>query len=58
MSGKVNHIGIVVDDLDEIKQSVSPVGFVPHLHADYEPRRRFYFCADLGFEIEVVTYNC
>ena len=58
MSGHVNHVGIVVDDLDEIEQRVRSVGFEPHMHADYEPGRRFYFYDDTGLEIEVVSYNC
>ena len=58
MSGHVNHVGIVVDDLDEIEQRVRSVGFEPHMHADYEPGRRFYFYDDTGLEIEVVAYNC
>jgi hypothetical protein len=57
MSGHVNHIGIVVDDLDEIERRVKSIGFEPHIHADYEPGRRFYFYDDTGLEIEVVSYN-
>lgn len=57
MSGHVNHVGIVVDDLDEIEQRVRSVGFEPHMHANYEPGRRFYFFDDTGLEIEVVSYN-
>jgi hypothetical protein len=57
MSGHVNHIGIVVDDLDEIERRVKSIGFEPHIHADYEPWRRFYFYDDTGLEIEVVSYN-
>ena len=57
VSGHVNHVGIVVEDLDEIEQRVRSVGFEPHMHADYEPGRRFYFYDDTGLEIEVVSYN-
>ena len=57
MSGHVNHVGIVVEYLDEIEQRVRFVGFEPHMHADYEPVRRFYFYDDTGLEIEVVSYN-
>jgi hypothetical protein len=57
MPGHVNQIGIVVDDLDEIEQRVRSVGFEPHMHANYEPVRRFYFYDDTGLEIEVVSYN-
>ena len=55
MSGHVNHVGIVVDDLDEIEQRVRSVGFEPHMRANYEPGRRFYFFDDMGPEIEVVS---
>ena len=55
MSGHVNHVGIVVDDLDEIEQRVRSVGFEPHMRANYEPWRRFYFFDDMGPEIEVVS---
>ena len=57
MSGHVNHVGIVVDDLDVIEKRVRSVGFKPHMHADYEPGCRFYFYDDTGLEIEVVSYN-
>ena len=57
MSGHVNHVGIVVEDLDEIEQRGRSVGFEPRMHANYEPGRRFYFYDDTGLEIEVVSYN-
>ena len=57
MSVHVNHVGIVVDDLDELEQRVRSVGFEPHMDANYEPGRRFYFYDDTGLEIEVVSYN-
>ena len=57
MSGHVNHVGIIVDDLDEIEQLVRSVGFKPHMHANYEPGRRFYFYDETGPEIEAVSYN-
>ena len=41
MSGHVNHVGIVVDDLGEIEKRVRLVGFEPHMHADYEPGADF-----------------
>ena len=55
MSGHVNLVGIVVDDLDKIEQWVRSVGFEPHMHADNETGRRFYFYDDSGLEIEVVS---
>ncbi len=53
--GGLNHIGIVVDDLDEAERRVKAAGFTPRSHADYEPGRRFYFDDDDGIEFEVVT---
>ena len=55
--GAMNHIGVVVDDLDATEARVSAAGFTPHMHADYEPGRRFYFDAFDGIEIEVVSYS-
>ena len=55
--GGLNHVGIVVDDLDAIEERVREAGFVPHSHADYEPGRRFYYDDDDGIEFEVVSYN-
>jgi len=55
--GGLNHIGVVVDDLDLVEDRVRTMGFVPHNHADYEPGRRFYFNDHDGIEIEVVSYD-
>ena len=55
-TGGLNHVGIVVDDLDTAEQRVSAAGYEPHSHADYEPGRRFYFHDDDGIEFEVVSY--
>ncbi len=52
----LNHIGILVDDLDEIERRVVTAGLVPFSHADYEPGRRFYFFDPDGTEFEVVSY--
>jgi predicted enzyme related to lactoylglutathione lyase len=54
--GGLNHIALVVDDLDVTEARVKQAGFVPHNHADYEPGRRFYFVETNGIEIEVVSY--
>lgn len=54
--GALNHIGVVVDDLDITEQRVKEAGFTPHNHQDYEPGRRFYFDDMNGIEIEVVSY--
>jgi len=53
----LNHIGIVVDDLDAIEKKVKALGFTPKSHADYAPGRRFYFDDSDGIEYEVVSYR-
>lgn len=55
-AGGLNHIGIVVDDLDAVERRVLAVGFKPYNHADYDPGRRFYFDDHDGIEFEVVHY--
>jgi catechol 2,3-dioxygenase-like lactoylglutathione lyase family enzyme len=55
--GGLNHIGVVVDDLDGCEARVIAAGYVTGSHADYEPGRRFYFREDNGIEIEVVSYS-
>ncbi|MBB96701.1 MAG: glyoxalase [Rhodobacteraceae bacterium] len=57
LTGGLNHIGIVVDDLDGVEAKVKAKGYVPHNHADYEPGRRFYFDGPDGIEFEVVAYG-
>lgn len=56
VAGGLNHIGIVVDDLDAVEAKVVDLGFAPNNHADYEPGRRFYFDDADGIEFEVVAY--
>lgn len=53
----LNHVGIVVDDLDDIEGRVISHGFKPFSHRDYEPGRRFYFLMDDEIEIEVISYD-
>lgn len=55
--GGLNHIGIVVDDLDAAEQRVVAAGFAPYNHAEYEPGRRFYFDDADGIEFEVISYR-
>ena len=57
LCGGLNHIGVVVDDLDAAEARVKKEGFMPHSHADYEPGRRFYFNGPDDIEIEVVSYG-
>lgn len=53
----LNHIGVVVDDLDAVAARVKAHGFATHSHADYDPGRRFYFTETNGLEIEVICYT-
>ncbi len=54
--GGLNHLGIVVDDLDATETRVKAAGFATYNHGDYEPGRRFYFDDTDGIEFEVVSY--
>lgn len=53
----LNHIAVVVDDLDATEAAVLAYGFTPHSHQDYEPGRRFYFHDHDGIEYEIVDYG-
>jgi catechol 2,3-dioxygenase-like lactoylglutathione lyase family enzyme len=53
----LNHIGLVVDDLDAAERVVLDAGLETFNHADYEPGRRFYFFDWDGIEFEVVSYE-
>jgi catechol 2,3-dioxygenase-like lactoylglutathione lyase family enzyme len=54
--GALNHLGIVVDDIDAAEDRVKAAGYTTTNHGDYEPGRRFYFDNEDGIEIEVVSY--
>lgn len=53
----LNHVGLLVDDLDAAEQIVIEAGLEPFSHADYDPGRRFYFLDWDGIEFEVVSYG-
>ncbi len=53
----LNHIGIIVDDLDSAERRVITAGYEPFSHADYEPGRRFYFRDHDNIEFEVINYD-
>lgn len=55
-AGGLNHIGVVVADLDAAERRVRAAGLATFNHADYEPGRRFYFNDPDGTEFEVVSY--
>jgi lactoylglutathione lyase len=56
-AGILNHVGIVVQDLDSVEKRVIEAGFTPYNHGDYEPGRRFYFNDHDDIEYEVVSYT-
>lgn len=53
----LNHVGLVVSDLDAAERAVVAAGLEPFNHADYEPGRRFYFFDWDGIEFELVSYD-
>ncbi len=53
----LNHIAIVVDNIDETERRVIAFGLHPFNHDDYDPGRRFYFFDTDGIEYEVVSYR-
>ncbi|MFK7888980.1 MAG: VOC family protein [Gammaproteobacteria bacterium] len=53
----LNHIGVVVNDLDDIERRVKAAGFKTFNHAEYEPGRRFYFQDSDRLEFEVISYS-
>ncbi len=55
-AGGLNHIAVVVDDLDKVENAVTSAGFKTMNHGDYEPGRRFYFLDGDGIEYEIVSY--
>jgi len=57
LKGGLNHIGVVVENLEETEQRVIKAGLLPHNHSTYDPGRRFYFHDLDGIEYEVVSYN-
>jgi len=52
----LNHIGIVVADLDAAERRARAAGLEPFNHGDYPPGRRFYLLDPDGIEYEVVSY--
>jgi len=54
--GAVNHLGILVDDLDAAEARILDAGIKTHSHQVYDPGARFYFHDADGIEYEVVSY--
>lgn len=55
--GGMNHIGLVVPDLEAAETAVRAAGYTITEHGDYEPGRRFYFDGPDGVEFELVSYG-
>ena len=52
----LNHVGIVVPDLDAAEAVVRAAGLEPFNFGDYAPGKRFYFFDWDGIEFELVSY--
>jgi len=55
--GALNHVAVVVDDLDAMESRIQAAGYKTLNHGSYEPGRRYYFYDDDGIEFEVVSYG-
>jgi catechol 2,3-dioxygenase-like lactoylglutathione lyase family enzyme len=53
----LNHIALVVDDLEGAEAVVVDAGLTPFGHDNYDPGRRFYFFDWDGIEFEMVSYG-
>jgi len=53
----LNHLGVVVADIDAIARKLRDLGMQTFNHADYPPGQRFYFFANDQLEIEVISYT-
>ena len=53
---ELNHIGVVVDDLDLVEAQVRKAEFTPNSYADYASERWFYFKDHDEIEYDVVQY--
>lgn len=56
LHGGLNHVGVLVDDLDVTEMRVRDAGLKAFNHGNYAPGRRFYFLDPDGIEFEVVSY--
>jgi glyoxylase I family protein len=52
----LNHVGLLVGDIDRAEGVVKQAGLEPYGHDDYDPGRRFYFFDWDGIEFEIVSY--
>ena len=52
----LNHVAVVVDDLDEIERRARADGLAPGERQTYDPGERFYVDLEDGLELELVSY--
>lgn len=57
IKGGLNHVGVLVENLDLTEQRVLAAGYKTHSHQTYDPGSRFYFHNEDGIEFEVVSYQ-
>ena len=53
----INHMGFVVDDLDEMKRRLAELGISSIPEKPYLPGRRVHFFDPDGVEVELVQYD-
>lgn len=52
----LNHIGIVVDDLNAYEEKARELGLKPESFKDYHVNKSFYVTDEFGLEIEIISY--
>lgn len=57
IAGAINHLGILVSDLEATERRILDYGLKTHSHQTYEPGSRFYFHDHDGIEYEVLSYD-
>lgn len=57
IAGAINHLGILVSDLETAERRILAYGLKTHSHQTYEPGSRFYFHDHDGIEYEVLSYD-
>ena len=56
-AGHLNHVGVVVEDLEIVSDNAKEVGLEPFSHGEYEPGKRFYLILDETLELEIISYK-
>ena len=53
----LNHIGILVSNLDDLEKRLKERAIATFNYGEYDPGKRFYFYLDEQIEVEVISYN-